>query len=314
MATVPAADAFVPGSSDPLPGDQSRARYPHTAGFAESHGGRVAYEVYGEGEPALMFVPPWQIVHSRIWKAQIPDFARRHRVIAWDARGNGRSDRPTDPEVHGTRARAEDLLAVLDATSTERAILVSLSSGAGPSVVVSAEAAERVIGAVFVAPSVPIGPRNPDRNAPFEDPLPDASGWRKENLHFWRRDFRAYLEFFFGQAANEPHSTKQVEDGVDYGLATDLETLAATVRAPASYTEDEFRRACASISCPCLVIQGTNDMISGVSHGTRLAEAIPGAELVLLEGAGHLPNARDPIVVNLLIRDFVRSVPGGVPR
>ena len=85
--------------------EQMRARYPDIEGFVERDGGRVAYEVYGAGDPPIVFVPPWQIVHSRIWKAQIPDFARRHRVVAWDNRGNGRSDRPTDPIAHTTRAR-----------------------------------------------------------------------------------------------------------------------------------------------------------------------------------------------------------------
>ncbi len=86
----------------PRPREQSRARYPDRTGFVERPGGRIAYEVYGSGDPPIVFVPPWQIVHSRIWKAQIPDFARRHRVVAWDNLGNGRSDRPLDPLVHTT--------------------------------------------------------------------------------------------------------------------------------------------------------------------------------------------------------------------
>ena len=105
-----------------------RARYPDIEGVVERDGGRVAYEVYGAGDPPMVFVPPWQIVHSRIWKAQIPDFARRHLVVAWDNRGNGRSDRPTDPLAHTTRARAANLEAVMDAAGVGAAVLVGLSS------------------------------------------------------------------------------------------------------------------------------------------------------------------------------------------
>jgi pimeloyl-ACP methyl ester carboxylesterase len=75
---------------------------------------------------------------------------------------------------------------------------------------------------------------------------------------------------------------------------------------------------CAAVRCPVLVIQGTDERISHVTQGTGLAGAIPGARLELLEGSGHIPNARDPIRVNLAIRAFVRDVgqtPGSeVPR
>src|SRR5262249_16049162 len=82
-------------------GEQSRARSPDAEGYASREDGtRIFYEVYGEGDRTLVFVPPWAVVHSRLWKAQIPYFARRARVIAFDPRGNGRSDRPADVSLY----------------------------------------------------------------------------------------------------------------------------------------------------------------------------------------------------------------------
>jgi pimeloyl-ACP methyl ester carboxylesterase len=289
--------------------DTTRARQPDATGFAERAGGRVAYEVYGEGDPALMFVPPWQIVHSRVWKSQIPDFARRHRVIAWDARGNGNSDRPRDPTVQSDHALAADLLAVLDATATDSAVLVSLSGAANPAIIVASDHPERVQGLVLIAPSVPLGQRNPDRNLPFEDNLEANDGWAMQNIHFWRRDFRRYLEFFFSQAFTEPHSTKPIDDAVSWGLETDPETLAATVRAD-TLDETELVERCGRIRCPTLVIQGDQDLIAHLTKGVELARVIPGARLEMLEGSGHIPNARDPVRVNVLIREFVRQFQG----
>jgi pimeloyl-ACP methyl ester carboxylesterase len=131
-----------------------------------------------------------------------------------------------------------------------------------------------------------------------------------QNIHFWRRDYRRYLEFFFGQAFAEPHSTKPIDDGVEYGLDTDPETLASTMYA-STLDRVEFLERCARIRCPTLVIQGDRDRITHVSKGVELAKAIPGARLEIFEGSGHIPSARDPIRVNLLIRDFIRSLAGG---
>jgi pimeloyl-ACP methyl ester carboxylesterase len=57
-----------------------------------------------------------------------------------------------------------------------------------------------------------------------------------------------------------------------------------------------------------MVIQGDGDAVTGPATGPALAEAIPGTRLVTLAGAGHIPNARDPVQVNLLIRDFVAGL------
>ena len=74
--------------------EQSRARYPDQEGYVERDGVRVFYEVYGDGEPTILLLPTWSIIHSRHWKAQIPYLARHFRVVTFDGRGNGRSDRP----------------------------------------------------------------------------------------------------------------------------------------------------------------------------------------------------------------------------
>jgi pimeloyl-ACP methyl ester carboxylesterase len=310
-------DPARPRKAVALAREQMRARYPDIAGVVERDGGQIAYEVYGAGDPPMVFVPPWQIVHSRIWKAQIPDFARRHRVVAWDNRGNGRSDRPTDPVAHMTRARAANLGAVMDAVGIDAAVLVGLSSSSGPMILFAGEHPERVLGLAFICPASLIGEPGRSLHIRFEDRLEDDEGWNKENIHFWRRDFRAYLEFFFGEAFNEPHSTKQVEDGVGYGLDTDVESLATTQRTPPTFDVEMFTTMCGGITVPALVIQGTADRITDVSQGAGLASAIPGARLELLEGGGHIVNARDPIRVNLLLRDFVAGIhpdPGGSGR
>ncbi len=74
--------------------DGSRAAFPVDSGFVERDGVRTHYEVYGAGEQTILLLPVWTIFHSRIYKAQIPYLARHYRVVAFDGRGGGRSDRP----------------------------------------------------------------------------------------------------------------------------------------------------------------------------------------------------------------------------
>src|SRR6185437_7837835 len=81
------------------------------------------------GQPTLLLLPTWAIVDSRHWKMQVPFLARNYRVITFDPRGNGRSDRPADPAAYADAAFASDIGAVLDATGTERAVLGAFCSG-----------------------------------------------------------------------------------------------------------------------------------------------------------------------------------------
>src|SRR5688572_24787902 len=109
----------------PARAEQSRARYPDSEGYVERAGVRIFYEVYGEGEHTILLLPTWSIIHSRHWKGQIPYLSRHFRVLTFDGRGNGRSDRPSGAEAYLAREFADDALAVMDATDTGSALLVA---------------------------------------------------------------------------------------------------------------------------------------------------------------------------------------------
>jgi pimeloyl-ACP methyl ester carboxylesterase len=285
--------------------EQTRARYPDESGYVERDGVRLYWEVYGAGEPTVLLLPTWSIVHSRHWKMQIPYLARHCRVLTFDGRGNGLSDRPSDPDAYREEEFAADAVAVLDATATERAVVVALSRGAERSLHLAAGHPERVERIVFIAPALPLPPATPRHSAMqvFEEPRDAYEGWGKWNRHYWVEHYEEFLEFFFRQAFTEPHSTKPREDCVAWGLDTDPETLVASQLAPRLRDEDGVRALLDRIDCPMLVVHGSDDAIRPCASGERLAE-LAGAELVVLEGSGHLPHARDPVKVNLLLREF----------
>ena len=289
--------------------EQTRARYPDAEGRVDRDGVRIFWERYGDGEPAVLFLPTWEIVHSRAWKCQIPYFSRHCCVVTFDPRGNGRSDRPRDVGAYDRRRLADDAIAVLDVAGVERAAVVSWCA-ASEDLILAAEHPERVTKLVAIAPDLHLT-KDPEHQAgfPFDEVLDTDEGWAKSNRHYWLRDWRGYLEFFFSRAYTEPHSTKQIEDAVGWGLETDPETILIGLDAEWQNDRERALELCARVRCPTLVIQGTADEIVGPERGGAVAAALGNARLVTLEGCGHGLHARDPVKVNQLIREFVCPPP-----
>ena len=295
-----------------------RACEPNHDGYVERDGVKLFYEVFGDGEPTLLLLPAWSIVQSRHWKAQVPYLSRHFRVVTFDGRGSGRSDSPTTAEAYLPMEFADDALAVMDAVGIDKATLVSLSLGANPALIMAARDPGRVAGAVFIAPATPFGPGHVVRAIyDFDDVLDTDEGWAKYNRHYWKRDYRGFLEFFWSMALPEPHSTKQIEDCTEWGLEITPDTLILTVEARSQLGDPEtvqqqLRALCQNVASPVLVISGDNDNITPHDWAVELAERTNGT-LVTLEGSGHLPHTRDPIQVNLLLRQFGESLRPATP-
>jgi pimeloyl-ACP methyl ester carboxylesterase len=299
------------GTVDPV-----RAREPDRSGFAVRAGVRLYYEVHGNGPVTVLLLPPWAIVHSRCWKLQVHYLARHARVVVYDPRGNGRSDRPSGPAAYDDAELVADSVAVLDAVGVEDAVVVGLSLGARVLLGLAADHPERVRGAVFMAPSVVVLDEVDPVVAAFEEPLGDDDpdrwdGWWRWNAGYWRRDLPGFARFFFAEVFPEAHSTRQVEEAVEWALQTDAETLVAT-QSPARRLigPGPALAAVARVRCPTLVLQGDDDRITPLPDVRRFAEAL-GAPLEVVAGGGHCIQARHPVWVNVRLRRFLEEVSGG---
>lgn len=286
-----------------------RARYPDSDGFVDRDGLRIGYEVFGDGDVTLLFLPTWTIIPSRFWKLQVPYLARHFRVVTYDGPGNGLSDRTLDSSHYEFDTQAAIAIDVMDATGTEEAVLVSLSKGSIWSLLLTAEHSDRVLGQVFIGPSLPIAAQTTSRARSAGDfwvEHEDPQGWEKYNAHYWKTNYEDFAEFFFSECFPEPHSTKQREDCVGWAMGTGPDVLLAD--SPVGSVDQETVLGwCERVTSPALVIHGENDHISPVSRAAKLAAAT-GGSLVILEGGGHIPLARDPIVVNRLIKEFTDGI------
>ena len=172
-------------------------------------------------------------------------------------------------------------------------------------------------GLVALAPSCGFPSTHAARRfKPWHLRLDSTAGWGKYNKYHWLEGgYQDFLEFFFGQMFSEPHSTKQIEDCVGWGLQVSPWTLVDTTAGRLGLegaTCTPLDDLCALVRCPVLVLHGTEDRISPAAQGERLAELTNGT-LVRLEGGGHGPQGRDPVLVNRLIKDFVDGLFPAVP-
>ncbi|MGZ8781991.1 MAG: alpha/beta fold hydrolase, partial [Gaiellaceae bacterium] len=297
--------------------EQLRARYPDEEGYVERDGVRVFWEAYGDAPTTFLLFPPSPISHSRVWKGQIPYLSRHFRVVVFDPRGNGRSDRPAEAAAYSWWEFVADGRAVLEASGAQEAIVGGICDGGGWSLMLAATDPAAVLGVAAIAPFVPrLTPSHPNYTLfPSDVPLDAYEGWAKCNVHFWRRDYRDFLEFFFAQQIPEPHSTKQIEDCVRWGLEGGAESLVlADEEAPPPWgTTEEAQEICAQVRCPVLVIHGDLDNCQTRERATAVAEQT-GGTLVTLEGAGHLPQARHPVKVNGLLKEFADEVVPPAPK
>jgi pimeloyl-ACP methyl ester carboxylesterase/predicted glycosyltransferase len=283
-----------------------RAKLPHEDGFVERDGVKLFYEVYGHGAQTMVFLPPWSIVHSRIYKSQLPYFSERFRCIAFDPRGNGKSDRPADVADYSLDTYIADALAVMDATDAGQAILVGLSLGGLHACILAAHHPERVRAAILAGTAARIGPNRPQgRDQDFHAKRERFEGWDKYNRDYWLVNYPDFADHFVRNIFSEPHSTKHIEDAVGWANETTGPVQVRTVEARAIPSPFDLGKAMyRKIRCPVLMIHGDDDRIQPHARARVVAEAT-GAELVTIPGGGHNPLGRFPAKCNALIADFL---------
>jgi len=318
-----------------------RAREPDHEGYVERDGVKVWYEVHGDGPTTVLLIPGWALP-LRSWKAQIPYLSRHYRVIAYDPRGTGRSDRPVGPGPYALAEHVADAIAILDDAGARSAVVVGKSRGGLTAMALAADHPDRVDAVVAAAPMMPLSPWPPiDLTWPlFDEPsarkrqlktaLASLAGVRllarsrdfrlfasRINLltgadQFSRKslldDFDAWAQWFTTTVvATDPHSTKQTDDLIGWLTATGPQAAADAYMGDCVRTPADARALCARVTCPVLVIHGDQDLIVPFGWGVQLAE-LTGGKLFVVPGAGHLPGGRYPVIVNLAIREFVDSL------
>lgn len=282
--TVPAADASPYDTVQPA-----------QQGFIDRDGVKLWYAVWGDSGPWIAFAPPFQIVYSQMLKATVPYLSRHFRVITTDGRGNGRSDRPMGQDAYSFEHFYADFVAVLDAVGVERVALVGISAAALTVLRLAAEQPQRITHVVTAGGFA--------ESMPTDEKLVQRLKMEGELLG---SDWPGYLDWFMGLIFNEPHSTKPYEDGVHYGWATGAEWLGWCRKA---WVGNDVRDLARRLTCPTLVIHGDDDLRVPYARGQAIHTLVPGSKMLTIAGGGHVTAARDPVVFNRALHEFIAGTP-----
>ena len=243
---------------------------------------RLNYELHGSGDAPPMILLEGMGGDIPGWRRNIPTLAGELRVIAYDFRGNGNSDEPMGPTTMGTFV--DDTVALLDAQDIQRSHVYGQSFGGMVAQELALTSPDRVrtliLGCTHAGPARSARAQN--------SKVPKGEPWRA----------------MYSPGFPDRHPQHVAED-LRIGEAQPKHPEGGRRQWEAMQGFDSFDRL-PSMRVPTLVLHGTEDLAVSPDNARILAERIPCAELVLLEGAGHLYHSEQAAEADAAVLDFVR--------
>jgi pimeloyl-ACP methyl ester carboxylesterase len=271
--------------------------------YTKSGDVNIAYQVVGEGPFDLIWVPGWISNVEESW--EVPEYAHFlqrlssfSRLILFDKRGTGLSDRVSNELLPTLEQRMDDVRAVLDATGSERAAVVGASEGGNLSILFAATYPERVRAVVLVAiyakriwsPDYPWAPTVEERE--------------REN-ELLEREWAGEMDVseLAPRAADDPALMRRIATffrrSASPGAAVALNRMNTNI---------DTRAVLPAISVPTLVLHRTGDLNVKAAEGRWIADQIPGARYVELPGDDHLAWVGDTDALLDEVEEFLTGV------
>ena len=254
---------------------------PHTQ-YTKSGRINIAYQVLGTGSIDLVYIPGWVSNIDLMWACPelvsfLLELGKIARVILFDKRGTGLSDRIV--ELSTLEERMDDIRAVMDAVGSQKAVLFGHSEGGSVSALFAATYPNRTISLITFgifakrkyAPNYPWAPTDDERQVVYDM---IENNWGS------------------GEMGLETLAPSKADDKVFMAWLADYFRSGASPSAALALTkmntEVDIIDILGSIKVPTLILQRTNDIDVKIEEGRFIAEQIPRAEFVELEGNDHL--------------------------
>jgi 3-oxoadipate enol-lactonase len=258
-------------------------------------GVRLHYEAFGRGNSPAVLMIQGLGADKHGWDMQRFALARHYRVIAFDNRGAGRSDKPFGS--YSIEQMADDAVAVLDHAGVESAHVVGASMGGAISQVMCLRHPTRVLSLTLACTAC--------RNQP----------WRRELLERWMQTAQ---ERGMGAMTSEaarwvmaPRSFRRLLPTFGwlgpFAMGRPAHSFVAQIRGILA-ASDELAEQLHNVHVPTLVIVGNQDILTPRGDSEEIADRIPGAELVVISGAAHGFMVEHASTFNKIVKEFLHRV------
>jgi pimeloyl-ACP methyl ester carboxylesterase len=279
------------------------SRYNPETHYVQSGDVNIAYQVVGDGDVDVVFVMGWVSHLEYFWKHHLfASFLERlasfSRLILFDKRGTGLSDRVPIDQLPTLEQRMEDVHAVMDAVGSKRAVLIGVSEGGPMCSLFAATYPERTTALVMIGTYA-------KRIRDDDYPWAPTTEQREAFFDLMQRDW--------GKAVGIEERAPSMADDPEFRnwWATYLRMGAspgAAVALTKMNAEIDVRSVLPSICVPTLVIHRSGDLCLKVEEGRFVASKIPGSKYVELEGINHLPFVGEQTEILDEIESFITGV------
>jgi DNA-binding SARP family transcriptional activator/class 3 adenylate cyclase len=273
--------------------------------YARSDDVRIAYQVIGDGPVDLVLVHGWVCTFQPGWEnPRIASFYRRlasmGRLILFDKRGTGLSDRVTPERLPDLETRIDDVRAVMDAVRSRRAVIVGISEGGPMSMLFAATHPERTLGLVLVgtfarmmwAPDYTIGITETEADRRLA--AGDADDWARSIT----------LEWLSRSAPGILKDEERLRWYVSYVMRGTSPAGAAALRM--MNLKIDVRHVLPTVPVPALVLHRDREWYAEASR--YVGSLLPSAKTVELQGSDHLPWEGDQAGVLEEVEEFLSEL------
>lgn len=271
--------------------------------YARSGDVNIAYQVLGDGPLDLIFVTGWISHLEYLWtEPSVARFLRRlasfSRLILFDKRGTGLSDRVPLSQLPTLEERIDDVRAVMEAVGSQRAAICGVSEGGVMSALFAATYPDKTLALIMIAPyakrirdeTYPWGPTRAEREAFYQEILSDWGG-------------PVGLEERAPSVAHDPHFREWWATYLRMGASP-----GAAVALTQMNSEIDAREVLKNVRVPALVLHRSEDRCLLVEEGRYVASLIPNSRFVELPGIDHLPFVGDADSILDRMEEFVLGV------
>lgn len=242
------------------------------------------YEELGEGDP-IIFVHGWMEDNS-MWNSQIDYFSREHRVIAYDQRGHGRSDKPQ--KGYSMQTLSDDLYFFAQSLNIERFTLVGHSMGGMTAMVFTLDHPEKVSKLVLIGT--------------------DAKSAFSLRIMLWvMMHVLPYNTFAEGSDIKYYRPTEQMKrEAAERALRTPRHAAYECFKE--FCTKYDIRDRVSNIKIPTLIIAGNKDNLTPVKLNRYLNKQIEGSKMVIIPDSKHMPMIEKADRVNEIMDEFINEI------